>query len=67
MSLRSVVAAALPLLSVAFTGTGVLRSGRTMRRMAPTMAVGVKDSYKITLLPGDGIGPEITDATVRPP
>lgn len=28
------------------------------------MAVGKKDSYKITLLPGDGIGPEITAATV---
>ena len=22
-------------------------------------------SYRVTLLPGDGIGPEITDATVR--
>jgi hypothetical protein len=28
------------------------------------MAVGKKDSYSITLLPGDGIGPEITKATV---
>jgi isocitrate/isopropylmalate dehydrogenase len=33
--------------------------------MAPSMAVAAKDSYKITLLPGDGIGPEITTATVR--
>jgi hypothetical protein len=29
------------------------------------MAVAAKDSYKITLLPGDGIGPEITTAAVR--
>jgi hypothetical protein len=28
------------------------------------MAVEKKDSYQITLLPGDGIGPEITKATV---
>ena len=27
------------------------------------MAVSKKDSYSITLLPGDGIGPEITEAT----
>lgn len=27
------------------------------------MAVSKKDSYSITLLPGDGIGPEITAAT----
>jgi hypothetical protein len=27
------------------------------------MAVSKKDSYTITLLPGDGIGPEITEAT----
>ncbi|CAM9631196.1 unnamed protein product [Chrysoparadoxa australica] len=29
------------------------------------MAVGKKDSYEVTLLPGDGIGPEITAATVK--
>ena len=28
-----------------------------------SMAVSKKDSYTITLLPGDGIGPEITEAT----
>lgn len=27
------------------------------------MAVSKKDSYTVTLLPGDGIGPEITEAT----
>lgn len=29
------------------------------------MAVSKKDSYSVTLLPGDGIGPEITEATKR--
>ena len=29
------------------------------------MAVSKKDSYTITLLPGDGIGPEITEATKK--
>ena len=32
-------------------------------RAAPLNAVSKKDSYSITLLPGDGIGPEITQAT----
>jgi len=30
---------------------------------APLRAVSKKDSYSVTLLPGDGIGPEITEAT----
>lgn len=29
------------------------------------MAVAIKDSYDVMLLPGDGIGPEITAATVN--
>lgn len=33
-------------------------------RMAISMVVAKKDSYTITLLPGDGIGPEILQATV---
>ena len=28
-------------------------------------AVSKKDSYSVTLLPGDGIGPEITEATKK--
>uniref|UniRef100_A0A6U4DYX6 3-isopropylmalate dehydrogenase n=1 Tax=Phaeomonas parva TaxID=124430 RepID=A0A6U4DYX6_9STRA len=34
------------------------------RRAPMTMKTAAKSSYKITLLPGDGIGPEITQATV---
>lgn len=61
-----VVAATLPLLTAAFQGAALRPSfgTRTRSRMAPSMAVAAKDSYKITLLPGDGIGPEITTATV---
>jgi len=33
------------------------------RASAPLNAVSKKDSYSVTLLPGDGIGPEITKAT----
>jgi 3-isopropylmalate dehydrogenase len=33
------------------------------QRSAPLGAVARKDSYDVTLLPGDGIGPEITAAT----
>lgn len=33
------------------------------RSQTRNMAVAKKDSYLITLLPGDGIGPEITEAT----
>jgi 3-isopropylmalate dehydrogenase len=34
-----------------------------MRSAVPVNAVSKKDSYTVTLLPGDGIGPEITQAT----
>jgi 3-isopropylmalate dehydrogenase len=37
---------------------------RVVRGRVLSMAVGRKDSYRVTLLPGDGIGPEITVATV---
>ena len=36
---------------------------RTSSTTARSMAVSKKDSYTVTLLPGDGIGPEITEAT----
>mmetsp|Transcript_15448 Transcript_15448/g.31824 ORF Transcript_15448/g.31824 Transcript_15448/m.31824 type:complete len:415 (+) Transcript_15448:25-1269(+) len=34
------------------------------RRFSPLNAVAKKSTYDVTLLPGDGIGPEITEATV---
>ena len=50
----------------ATAGALVAPSARSTRG-APRMAVagGPQSSYKITLLPGDGIGPEITAATVK--
>ena len=39
-------------------------SSGNMRGRALSMAVGAKSEYKVTLLPGDGIGPEIMEATV---
>eukprot|EP00934_Nitzschia_sp_Nitz4_P008715 Nitzschia sp. Nitz4//scaffold44_size153857//63620//64951//NITZ4_002720-RA/size153857-processed-gene-0.155-mRNA-1//-1//CDS//3329552154//8705//frame0 len=63
-------------LSVFFLSAGVesfapavLPLGRTMSSMASSPsatamnAVAKKDTYSVTLLPGDGIGPEITEAT----
>lgn len=35
------------------------------KRSASLNAVSKKDSYSVTLLPGDGIGPEITEATKK--
>ena len=37
----------------------------TFRAPSALDAVSKKDSYDITLLPGDGIGPEITEATTK--
>ena len=48
----------------ATAGALVAPSARSTRG-APRMAVAKQSSYKITLLPGDGIGPEITAATVK--
>ena len=49
----------------ATAGALVAPSARSTRG-APRMAVNApQSSYKITLLPGDGIGPEITAATVK--
>lgn len=42
--------------------TNLLHSQR-FRSQQPLSAVSKKDSYTITLLPGDGIGPEITAST----
>jgi 3-isopropylmalate dehydrogenase len=43
----------------------VLQPNNALQRnsLIQSMAVSKKDSYSITLLPGDGIGPEITEAT----
>jgi 3-isopropylmalate dehydrogenase len=40
-----------------------LEKSFSQRRHSSLNAVGKKDSYSITVLPGDGIGPEITAAT----
>ena len=47
--------------------SGLIGRGATAARAAPrSRAVGVTcRAAKITLLPGDGIGPEITKATVN--
>mmetsp|Transcript_34687 Transcript_34687/g.49237 ORF Transcript_34687/g.49237 Transcript_34687/m.49237 type:complete len:405 (+) Transcript_34687:61-1275(+) len=42
---------------------GFVPQGAFSRRSLTAEAVSKKDSYSITLLPGDGIGPEITEAT----
>lgn len=44
----------------AFAPNGGFGRSNTLTR---NMAVSKKDSYTVTLLPGDGIGPEITEAT----
>eukprot|EP00638_Chattonella_subsalsa_P005215 CAMPEP_0117751590 /NCGR_PEP_ID=MMETSP0947-20121206/11070_1 /TAXON_ID=44440 /ORGANISM="Chattonella subsalsa, Strain CCMP2191" /LENGTH=408 /DNA_ID=CAMNT_0005570009 /DNA_START=85 /DNA_END=1311 /DNA_ORIENTATION=+ len=49
-------------LSAAFLGTPLSGCNRQSHRIS--MAVEKKDSYDVTLLTGDGIGPEITEATV---
>ena len=59
------LSATLLLATAATTGALVAPSARSARG-APLMAVASPQSnYKITLLPGDGIGPEITAATVK--
>lgn len=47
--------------SSAFVAPGGTRFSRSIH--TTNMAVSKKDSYVITLLPGDGIGPEITEST----
>ena len=51
--------------TTAFAPSATFRttSSSTSSSSALEMAVSRKDSYSITLLPGDGIGPEITAAT----
>ncbi|CAB9502703.1 3-isopropylmalate dehydrogenase [Seminavis robusta] len=43
----------------------VSRSSSYHRHQSAVSAVSKKDSYLVTLLPGDGIGPEITEATKK--
>eukprot|EP00978_Attheya_sp_CCMP212_P008655 scaffold20343_cov38-Attheya_sp.AAC.2 len=60
VSCWTVVSAAL----VASTASGFVPSaGRRFGSSSAVSAVSKKDSYSVTLLPGDGIGPEITEAT----
>jgi 3-isopropylmalate dehydrogenase len=49
--------------SAAFSPAAVRQSSSA--RVSPLGAVSRKDSYDITLLPGDGIGPEISAATKK--
>ena len=69
--LRSSIVLALALLSSASAFAFTSRSGaawrgaRGARRAATTTMMGArKDSYDVTLLKGDGIGPEISAATI---
>ncbi|KAL7576436.1 hypothetical protein ACA910_018237 [Epithemia clementina (nom. ined.)] len=45
------------------TTTATHQSRQAQQRRSSLSAVSRKDSYDVTLLPGDGIGPEITEAT----
>ena len=56
---------ALGAITLFLAGASNAFSPQTVSRSGPTAlnAVSKKDSYSITLLPGDGIGPEITAAT----
>ena len=56
----------LSLALVIACGDALVAPAPKQTRTGPLRAVkGPQDSYKITLLPGDGIGPEITTATVK--
>lgn len=58
------VAAALAVSSLPLGAQAFVRAPSARMRGGMSMAVARKDSYSVTLLPGDGIGPEITEATV---
>lgn len=58
------VLAALAATSLPVGVTAFMKAPGVRARGAMSMAVARKDSYSVTLLPGDGIGPEITAATV---
>ena len=64
---RFAAAALLSLLlpaAAAFAPAAPLRSpGRASSASSSLSAVAKKDAYSVTLLPGDGIGPEISAAT----
>jgi len=53
------------LLVISSTTNAFAPSFVTRGRSCALSAVARKDSYEITLLPGDGIGPEITEATKK--
>jgi len=64
-----VLAASTPSTTQAFLLPSLSTSSSTPSSLRPraralSMAVGAKSEYSITLLPGDGIGPEIMTATV---
>ncbi|KAJ1470801.1 Isopropylmalate dehydrogenase-like domain-containing protein, partial [Baffinella frigidus] len=64
--MRTVILVGLALAGTAsaFAPLGAVpRVARRSLALSPSMAVARKDSYEITALPGDGIGPEIMDAT----
>jgi 3-isopropylmalate dehydrogenase len=54
---------ALSLFLAASTSAFVAPGRQFASKASPLQAVSKKDSYSVTLLPGDGIGPEITAAT----
>jgi hypothetical protein len=51
------------LTTLAWTAQAFVPRAFPMRQARPLAAVSKKDTYEVTLLPGDGIGPEITAAT----
>jgi 3-isopropylmalate dehydrogenase len=65
MIFASIVSLAGVLFVVVAPTQGFVPTTTTMSRTPPSFAVARKDSYDITLLPGDGIGPEITEATKK--
>uniref|UniRef100_A0A7S2IFN6 3-isopropylmalate dehydrogenase n=1 Tax=Helicotheca tamesis TaxID=374047 RepID=A0A7S2IFN6_9STRA len=63
MKLTLTAAALLCVATNAFTTSPSFHRPTSTSKTSLNMAVPKADSYSITLLPGDGIGPEITEAT----
>ena len=55
----------LSIASLLVASASAFAPSNTMIRNTALDAVSRKDSYDVTLLPGDGIGPEITEATKK--
>lgn len=55
----------LSIASLLVASASAFAPSNTMMRNTALDAVSRKDSYDVTLLPGDGIGPEITEATKK--